>query len=165
MAEPDPSPPGHTSSCETPAGVGVSERGSPCYAVFRKVPSAVSGSPEQKTPKGPDITPSVPLPSSAGVGLLETQPSPSRLARGLAGQSLSFTLGHHFCLFKKNLHCLARAMMLWGVTTCFPPPVMRPFGEVWRSHVADNTVPLSFPNDERLPELTPQHGSDAAAAT
>lgn len=145
-------------------GAGVSERGSPCHAAFQKVLSAVSGSPEQKTPEGPDITASVPLLSSSAVGLLETQPSPSCLACGLAGKSLSFTLGHHFYLFRKNPHYLAWAIMLWGTTNCFSPPVKRPFGEVWHSRMADNMVPLSFPNNGCPPELTLQHCLDAAAA-
>lgn len=75
-------------------GVSVSERGSPCDTVFQKVLSAVpllqglsrlvSGSPEQKTPEGPDITPSASLLSSSGVGLLRTQPSPVWLGALLA---------------------------------------------------------------------------------
>lgn len=159
-AELDPSALGRAFSCEAPGPVFLREA-LPATPRSRRFCQLCLDPQSRKHPRDQISQPQSP---SSAVGLLETQPSPSCLACGLAGKSLSFTLGHHFYLFRKNPHYLARAMMLWGTTNCFSPPVKRPFGEVWHSRMADNMVPLSFPNNGCPPELTLQHCLDAAAA-
>lgn len=162
-AELDPSALGRAFSCEAPGPVFLREA-LPATPRSRRFCQLCLDPQSRKHPRDQISQPQSPY--CLPLQLDCSRPSlllPVWLA-GLAGKSLSFTLGHHFYLFRKNPHYLAWAIMLWGTTNCFSPPVKRPFGEVWHSRMADNMVPLSFLNNGCPPELTLQHCLDAAAA-